>query len=93
MTVPSTTSRHYDTYTGRGGLTDVLRIKLTEVLYISWIRQWFSILLSQVNTSRVTDLGHSEGSLIAGGELVSTLSSEHPSEHQSFHMELSATHE
>jgi hypothetical protein len=37
MTVPSTASRHYNTYTRREGLTTVLRIKLTEVLYIPWI--------------------------------------------------------
>jgi hypothetical protein len=41
----------------------------------------------------VADLGHSEGALPAGGELVSTLSSEHLSEHQIFHLELSSTHE
>jgi hypothetical protein len=35
MTVPSTASRHYDTYTRRGGLAAVLRIKLMEVFYIS----------------------------------------------------------
>jgi hypothetical protein len=71
----------------------VLRIKLTEVLYVPWISQWFSILRSQVDTSRATDLGHSEGALPVGGELVSTLSSEHPLEHQILHLELSATHE
>jgi hypothetical protein len=38
MTAPSTTSRHYGTYTRRSGLTAVLRIKLTEVLYVPWIR-------------------------------------------------------
>jgi hypothetical protein len=46
-----------------------------------------------VDTSRAADLGHSEGVLPAGGELVSTLSSEHPPEHQIFHLELSATYE
>jgi hypothetical protein len=64
-----------------------------DVLYISWIRQWFSILRSQADTSKAVDLGHSEGALPVGGELVSTLSSEHPSEHQITHLELSATHE
>jgi hypothetical protein len=93
MTVPSTVSRHYGTYTGRGGLATVLRIKLTEVVYVAWIRQWFSILRSQAYTSRVVELGHSEGALPAGEELVSTLSIEHPPEHQIFHLELSATHE
>jgi hypothetical protein len=38
MTIPSTASRHYGTYTERCGLTVVLRIKLTDVLYIPWIR-------------------------------------------------------
>jgi hypothetical protein len=64
-----------------------------DVLYVPWIRQWFSILRSQVDTSRPTDLGHSEAALPAGGDLVSTLSSEHSPEHQIIHLELSATHE
>jgi hypothetical protein len=34
-TVPSAAHRHYDTYTRRGNLTAVLRIKHMEVLYIS----------------------------------------------------------
>jgi hypothetical protein len=93
MTVPNTASRHYGTYTRRGGLTAVLRIKLMEVLYVPWIRQWLSILCSQADTSRVADLGHSEGALPTGGELVITLLSEHPSEHQIIYLELSATHE
>jgi hypothetical protein len=41
----------------------------------------------------MVDLGHSEGDLSARGELVSTLSSEHLSEHQIFHLQFSATHE
>jgi hypothetical protein len=45
-----------------------------------------------VGTSRAADLGHSEGALLAGGELVSTLSSEHPPDNQIFHLELSVTH-
>jgi hypothetical protein len=63
------------------------------VLCVSWIRQWFSILRSQADTSRAAELSHSKGALPAGGELVSTLLSEHPSEHQIVHLELSATHE
>jgi hypothetical protein len=55
--------------------------------------QWFSILLSQADISRMTHLGHAEGALLAGGELVSTFSSEHPPEHQIVHLELSAMHE
>jgi hypothetical protein len=93
MTIPSIASRHYGTYIGRDGLTAVLRIKLTKVLYVPWIRQWFSILCNQADTSRAADLGHLEGALLAGGVLVSTLSSEHPLEHQIFHLELSAMHE
>jgi hypothetical protein len=38
-------------------------------------------------------LGHSKWALPVKGELVSTLSSEHPPDHQIFHLELSATHE
>jgi hypothetical protein len=36
-------------------------------------------------------LGHSEGALLAGGELVSTLSSELPPDHQIFYLDLSTT--
>jgi hypothetical protein len=46
-----------------------------------------------VDTSRASDLGYTEGSLPAEGEFVSTLSCEHPLEHQIIHLELSATHE
>jgi hypothetical protein len=38
MTILSTASGHYGTYTRRGGLTAVLRIKLTDVLYVLWIK-------------------------------------------------------
>jgi hypothetical protein len=34
------------------------------------------------------DLGYSEGSLPAGGKLVGTLSSKHPPEHQTVHLDL-----
>jgi hypothetical protein len=93
LTAPSTTSRNYGSYTGRDDLTAVLSIKPIVVLYVPWIRQWFFILCSQVDTSRAADLGHLEGDLPARGEIVSTLSSEHPPEHQIFHLELSAMHE
>jgi hypothetical protein len=69
------------TYMGRGGLTTALSIKLTEVFYVPTIRQWFSILRSYVDASRVAYLGHLEGCLLVGGELVGTLPSEHPLEH------------
>jgi hypothetical protein len=58
------------TYTGRGGLATAPRVQ-----------QWFSILRSQADTSGVADLGYLEGSLLAGGEVVVTLPSEHPPEH------------
>jgi hypothetical protein len=92
MTIPSTASSHYGTYIRKGDLTAILRIKLTDVLYALWIRQWFSILHSQADTSRATDLGHLKGALPAGGELVSTVLSEHPSEHWIVHLEFSAMH-
>jgi hypothetical protein len=38
-------------------------------------------------------LGHTEGALPAGGELVSSFLSEHPPEHQIVHLKLSTTHE
>jgi hypothetical protein len=81
------------TYIGRGGLATTLRIKLTEVFYVPRVWQWFSILRSQANATRVADLDHPEGSLIAGGELVGTVLSEHPLEQKFIHLELSATHE
>jgi hypothetical protein len=87
-TVPSAASRHYGTYTRRGSLADLLRIKLTEVLYVPWVVKRFSIVRSQVGTSRTAYLGHVEGALPAGGELVSSFSSEH----QIIHLELSAAH-
>jgi hypothetical protein len=90
MNVLSTASRHYGTYTRKGGLAAVLRIKIMEVLYIPWIRQWFFDLHSQADTSRAANLRHSEGALPAGGELVSIISSEHLQEHQIVHQELSA---
>jgi hypothetical protein len=37
-------------------------------------------------------LGHAKGALPAGGELVSSLLSEHPLGHQIIHLELSAAH-
>jgi hypothetical protein len=63
------------------------------VLYVSWVVQWFSILCSQADTSRVANLGHAEGALPVRGELVSSFSSEHPPEHQIIHLELSTAYE
>jgi hypothetical protein len=64
-----------------------------EVLYVPWVVQWFSILRSQTDTSRVAYLGHTEGTLSVGGDLVSSFLSEHPPEHQIIHLELCAVHE
>jgi hypothetical protein len=69
------------TYTGRGGLAAVLRIKLTKVFYGPGVWQYFSILHSQADASKVADLGYLEGALPARGELVGTFPSEHPPEH------------
>jgi hypothetical protein len=63
------------------------------VLYVPWVVQWFSILHNQADTSIAEYLGHAEGALPADGELVSSLSSEHPPEHQIVFLELSAAHE
>jgi hypothetical protein len=65
----------------RSGLTTILRVKLIEVLHVSWIWQWFSILHSQADASRAADLGYPKGALPAVGELTGTLPSEHPWEH------------
>jgi hypothetical protein len=80
------------TYTGRSGLTTILRVKLTEVLYVLRVWHWFSILRSQADTSRTTYLGYLEGTLPVGGELVGTLLGKHVSKHQIVHLELSAMH-
>jgi hypothetical protein len=48
-------------YTGRGGLSTALRIKLTEVFYVPEVRQWFSILYSQADASGAVDLGYRKG--------------------------------
>jgi hypothetical protein len=69
------------TYIGMNGPTTELRIKLTEVLYIPRVRQWFSILPSQSDASMAVDLDHLEGTLPTGGEFVGTLPRELPLEH------------
>jgi hypothetical protein len=74
-------------------LAIVLSIKLMEVLYIPGARQWFSLLCSQVDTSRSAHLGYPERTFPAGGKLVHALPVKHPSEHQIIHLELSALHE
>jgi hypothetical protein len=64
-----------------------------DVLYVSWVVQWFSILHSQVDTSRATYLCYAEGAFPTGGELVSSFLSEHLPEHQIVHLEFSVAHE
>jgi hypothetical protein len=81
------------TYIGMNGPATKLRIKLMEVLYVLRVRQWFSILRSQVDVSKAVDLCHPEGTLPTGGEFVATLPREHRPEHYIVHLELSATHE
>jgi hypothetical protein len=90
--VPSTAFGRYDNLYRKSGHVTAQRIKLTEVLYVSWIWQWCSILCSQADASRVADLSHSEGTLQAGGELVHSLMGKNALEHQNAHLELPATH-
>jgi hypothetical protein len=68
-------------YIGMSGPATELRIKLTDVLHVLRVRQWFSILRSQANASRAVALGHLEGTLPTGEEFVGTLRREHPLEH------------
>jgi hypothetical protein len=63
------------------------------VLYVPWVVQLFSILRSQADTSRAAYLGHVEGALLVGGELVSSFSIEHLPEHQIVYLSLSTVHE
>jgi hypothetical protein len=52
-----------------------------EVHYVPKIWQWFSIICSQVDASKVADMSYLEGALPAGGELVRTHPSKHALEH------------
>jgi hypothetical protein len=79
-------------YTGKNGLTAALRIKLMEVLYIPWIWQRCSILRSQADTSRPTNLCHLERTLPVGGELVCTFMGKYVPEYQIVHLKLSTIH-
>jgi hypothetical protein len=81
LAVLGATSEHYDNIHGRGILVATLSIKLMEVFYVPRVWQWISILRSQADASRATDLGYPEGALPARGELVGTLLSEHPLKH------------
>jgi hypothetical protein len=57
-------------YIGKNSLAAALRIKIMEVFYVPWIRQWCSILRSQVDASRPANLCHPKRTLPVGGELV-----------------------
>jgi hypothetical protein len=74
-------------------LATVLMIKLTEVLYVPWMRHWFSLLRYQVDTSRSAHLGYLVGTFPAGGKFVHALPAKHPPEDQIIHLEVPASHE
>jgi hypothetical protein len=80
------------TYTGISDPATVLRIKLTEVLYVPRVWQWYSITRSQADASRTAGLCYLEGTLPAGGKLVRTFLGKNASDHQIVHLELPATH-
>jgi hypothetical protein len=63
-----------------------------EVLYIPWIWQRCSILHSQADTSRPTNLCHLERTLPVGGELVCTFTRKYVLEYQIVHLKLSTIH-
>jgi hypothetical protein len=70
------------------GLTIVLSIKVTEVLYVPWAWHWFSILRSQADAFRLAYLGYSEGTFPVGGKLVHALPVKDPLKHQIIHLVL-----
>jgi hypothetical protein len=74
-------------------LATALSIELTEVLYASWARHWFSLLRSQADASRSAHLGYLEGTFPEGGNVLQALPGKHPPEDQIIHLELSASHE
>jgi hypothetical protein len=79
-------------YIGKNSLATTLRIKLTEVLYVPWIWQWYSILLSQADVSRPINLCHPERTLPVEGELVQAFTRKYAQEHQIIHLELHTMH-
>jgi hypothetical protein len=81
------------TYIGKSDPTAALRVKLMEVLYVSRIWQWCSILHCQVDASRAVDLCYTEGTLPAGEEFICAYTGEYTPEHEAAHLELPATHE
>jgi hypothetical protein len=80
-------------YRGMSSLATALRIKLTEVLYVSWAWHWLSLLRSQADTSRSAHLGYPEGTFPTRGKFVHALPVKHPPKNQIIHLELSASHE
>jgi hypothetical protein len=70
-----------------------LSIKLTEVLYVSWVWHWFSLLCSQADASRSAHLRYPNGTFSTGGKFLHALPVKHPSEDKIIHLELSALHE
>jgi hypothetical protein len=74
-------------------LATVLRIKLTEVLYVPWACHWFSLLRYQADTSRSAHLGYPVGTFPVGEKFVHALSAKHLPEDQIIHLELPASHE
>jgi hypothetical protein len=74
-------------------LATALSTKLTEVLYVPWVRHWFSLLRSQADTSQSAHLCYPEGTFSAGGKFVYVLLIKHPPEDKIIHLELSASHE
>jgi hypothetical protein len=74
------------------GLTAVLSIKLTDVLYVPRAWHWFSIICSQADASRSTYLDYPKGTFLARGKLVHALPVKSPPKHQIIHLELSVTH-
>jgi hypothetical protein len=74
-------------------LATALRIKLTDVLYVSSAWHWFSLLHCQVNASRSAHLGYPVGTFHAGEKFGHALPAKHPFEDQIIHLELPASHE
>jgi hypothetical protein len=74
-------------------LATALRIKLSEVLYVPWPWHWFSLLRSQVDTSRLAHLGYPEGTFPAREKFIHAHPIKHPPKDQIIHLELSTSHE
>jgi hypothetical protein len=92
LVVPSTVSRRYDNLYRKNDLAAALRIKLMDELYVPWIWQLCSILLSQADTYRPANLCHPKRALPTGGELVKAFTRKYALEHQIVHLELATMH-